>query len=66
MKFLIVLFCAAALTGCAVEEQLSSKTAAKDVTLIKLSIRQIDSITAEQNYSFSFRNRIDSLIIKYN
>lgn len=58
MKFLVILLSSAFISGCSFDNKLSSATNAKEVTLQKLSIRQIDSLAAEMNYTFSIHNQV--------
>lgn len=58
MKFLIILLSSSFIAGCSSDNKLSSATNAKEVSLKKLTIRQIDSLTAEMNYAFSIRNQV--------
>jgi hypothetical protein len=58
MKWLMVLFVVVlSFSGCSFEENLNTQESSKDVTKKKLTIKEIDSLTASANISFTINNK---------
>jgi PBP1b-binding outer membrane lipoprotein LpoB len=57
MKYSLVLLILLLFAGCSADENLNSQNKAGEVTYKKLTIREIDSLSAAENYSFSILNK---------
>jgi hypothetical protein len=63
MKYLFMLFVLFLLfPGCSAEENLTSQNESREVSYSKLTIREIDSLSANENYKFSILNKIEDQI----
>jgi hypothetical protein len=64
MKTILFISMLVLLAGCSAEDAALHSGSGKDIKHKRLTIREIDSLTALENYSFSIQNKIEAVPAK--